>query len=184
MQWDHSSEIQPTLQFLTSRHSPMMVGDPQAEKLAALGETPPSRLKKADLIARVIALQGVRRRPASGCPLCALLCLHILIFLAMFTALMPASNCAGSEDGDGGAVPDGLEQGGHQFSDKVDEMTVGELKEALRSHGLKVGGVKGLALLALCRQHRYKHASNPKLSLRLNLLCPWRSNSLLTRWGD
>jgi len=76
------------------------------DKLAALGDTPPSKLKKAELISRVQNLEG------------------------------------GAPDEDN-IVGEGAQGVGNEGSDaSVDSMTVGQLKEALKSRGLKVGGVK------------------------------------------
>ena len=78
------------------------------EKLAELGDSPPSKLRKADLIARVQELAG-----------------------------------GGGEGGEGGGgrvteAPGALDE----TVKSVEQMTVGELKEALKARGLKVGGNK------------------------------------------
>ena len=97
----------PPLAMMSNSLNAMTVAQLR-EKLAELGDSPPSKLRKADLIARVQGLAG-----------------------------------GGGEGGEGGGgrvteAPGALDE----TVKSVEQMTVGELKEALKARGLKVGGNK------------------------------------------
>jgi len=88
----------------------------------------------------------------------------MFVVLFLFRTGAPYSNA--------GDTTQGIEaEGSGEKEENVDSMTVGELKEALKARGLKIGGVKGLVLLFLVYDdHLYVLGTARRALFHLGLL--------------